>query len=179
MRVFLLTAFTPYTQLDKRTGPQKTIFYVAIVLAILSSNPLIAQDILTNQDIVKMSQSKVSNRLITDKIQTSRTNFDITTSGLQALIGANVADPVLEAMLQVTKQSDILTNEDVIKLHESRLSNRLLKQKIIASGAKYDTSTDGMIQLKNAKVPDSIVQLMMVSSSKSVPQVQKPYQCNS
>ncbi|UFH56777.1 hypothetical protein [Spirosoma sp. KNUC1025] len=148
-------------------------FVLIVALSLLSRISSIAQDILTNEDIIKMSKSKVSNRLITDKIHTSRTNFDLTTSGLQTLIAANIAEPVLEEMLQVTKQSDVLTNEDVIKLHEARLSNRLLKQKIMASGANYSVNTDGLIQLKNARVPDAIVQLMMASTSKPTPQSQK------
>ncbi len=122
-----------------------------------------AQEVIMNQSILNMHQNKVSSALIVNKIRASNTNFDVSTSGLLQLLGAKLSDSVVEAMMQSTTMTDILTNVDIINLREANMSRRLMTQKINGSRAQFDMTTSGMIQLRNGKVPDAIQKIMMVA----------------
>ena len=124
-----------------------------------------AQEVLTNQAVVNMQQNKVSGNVMTDKIRMSKTNFDLSTNGLLQLISTKVSDSVLEAMMLGTTMTDVLTNADIIKLREANMSRKLMIQKINGSRTNFDLSTNGLIQLKNGKVPDAIQKIMMTAPS--------------
>jgi hypothetical protein len=70
---------------------------------------------------------------------------------------------VLVGPLSRTRGSaqDILTNENVISMVKAGLAESVIIQKIRASWRKFDTSTDGLIKLKAAGVPDRIVEAMI------------------
>jgi len=57
--------------------------------------------------------------------------------------------------------TDTLTNEKVIKLLKTGFSKDVIKSKISASVTNFDVSTDGLIALKKAGVPDDIVNHMI------------------
>lgn len=54
-----------------------------------------------------------------------------------------------------------MTNQDVIKLAQARLSDDLIIKKIRQSRRKFDTSPDGIMQLKKAGVSDRVLEVMM------------------
>jgi hypothetical protein len=70
---------------------------------------------------------------------------------------------VLVGPLSRTRGSaqDVLTNEGVIGMVKAGLAETVIIQKIRASQQKFDTSTDGLIKLKAAGVPDKIVEAMI------------------
>jgi tetratricopeptide (TPR) repeat protein len=72
----------------------------AIQLGAPKSTSESSQEILTNADVIAMSQAKMSDSLITAKIKSSKCNFDVTTKGLLALKKAGVSDAVIEMMTQ-------------------------------------------------------------------------------
>ena len=70
---------------------------------------------------------------------------------------------VLVGPLSRTRGSaqDVLTNDSVIGMVKADLAENVIIQKIRASSRKFDTSTDGLIKLKAAGVPDKIVEAMI------------------
>jgi hypothetical protein len=70
---------------------------------------------------------------------------------------------VLVGPLSRTRGSaqDVLTNDSVIGMVKAGLAESVIIQKIRASPRKFDTSTDGLIKLKAAGVPDKIVEAMI------------------
>src|SRR5262249_32426533 len=54
-----------------------------------------------------------------------------------------------------------LTNVDIIKLVSARLSDEVIIAKLRSSQVNFDTSTAGLIMLKQAKVPDSVMLAMI------------------
>ncbi len=138
-------------------------FLVFGMLAFFVKCPVQAQEILTNQSILAMYQNHVSSGIMVDKIRASHTQFDLSTNGLRQLLTAKVSDSVIEAMMLGTTMTDILTNTDVISLKEVNMSRRLMTQKINGSRAQFDMTTNGLIQLKNGKVPDAIQKIMMAA----------------
>jgi hypothetical protein len=74
---------------------------------------------------------------------------------------------VLAGPLSWTRGSaqDVLTNDSVIGMVKAGLAESVIIQKIRASPQKFDTSTDGLIKLKHAGVPDTIVESMISLSA--------------
>lgn len=64
-----------------------------------------------------------------------------------------------------TSTSEVLTNESVITMMKASLSPTIIVSKIRASKTKFDVSTDELIRLKDAKVPDDIVNAMVEASA--------------
>lgn len=75
-----------------------------------------------------------------------------------------------------------LTNQDVIEMVKAGLSESIVIAKIGASRTKFDTGIEALKQLKEAKMPESIVTKMIEASSEKprepvadpVPKVDKP-----
>lgn len=139
---------------------KKSVYLFIILLSGIVQNAW-AQEVLTNQSIVAMNQAKVSRSLIIEKINISRCQFDMSANGLLSLKSIDVPESIMEAMLAVTRPTDVLNNEDVIRLTQAGLGRKLLTQKIQAGSTRFNVSTDGMIQLKVAKVPEAIIKIMM------------------
>lgn len=59
-----------------------------------------APEVVTNQTVVDMVKAKLPNDLIITKIQTSQTNFDLSTNGLVKLSQEHVPSDVIKAMME-------------------------------------------------------------------------------
>jgi hypothetical protein len=60
---------------------------------------------------------------------------------------------------------DVLTNDGVVKMVKAGLPESVIVQKIRTSERKFDTSTDALIKLKGAGVPDKIIEAMMAPAA--------------
>jgi hypothetical protein len=58
-------------------------------------------------------------------------------------------------------QSDTLNNESIVKLHQSGFSTEVLKSKISNTPAKFDVSINALMKLKESKVPEDVINLMI------------------
>lgn len=56
---------------------------------------------------------------------------------------------------------EVLTNADIVRLVKAGLSPATIEAKIAASDTKFDTSTDGLVALAEADVPDSVIRAMI------------------
>lgn len=133
-----------------------------------------AQEVLTNQSILAMNQAKASRSLIVDKINSSSCRFDMSTLGLMGLKSADLPESIMEAMLAVTRPTDLMHNEEVIRLYQAGLSRGLIIKKIQAGPTQFNVTTDGVIQMKTAKIPEQIIKVMMTGGAGSSPATAKP-----
>ena len=60
---------------------------------------------------------------------------------------------------------EVLTNDSVIGMVKAGLAEGVIIQKIRASQRKFDTSTDGLIKLKTAAVPDKVIEAMITGGA--------------
>ncbi len=60
---------------------------------------------------------------------------------------------------------EVLTNENVMTMVKAGLPGSIIVNKIRASKTNFNTSTDELIRLKNARVPDDIINAMVEASS--------------
>ncbi len=64
-----------------------------------------APAVLTNQSVIEMVKDKLPEDIIITKVQTSKTNFDVSTDGLVALNKAGVPASVIKVMMTSTSSS--------------------------------------------------------------------------
>lgn len=75
-------------------------------LALVSQEVQQRPDVLTNKSIIDMVMAKLPNEVIIAKIQTSNTNFDVSTAGLVDLNKNGVSSDVVKAMLAARPASE-------------------------------------------------------------------------
>lgn len=132
-------------------------------LLTINSMMIKAQETLTNESIVSLTQAKVSGSLIINKIKSSANAFDLTSDKVIELKNQKVADNILKEMLLASKNLPLMKNDDVIKLNSGKISKDIILKKISLSSCNFNTSTDALIALKTAEVPESIVKVMMTA----------------
>jgi len=66
---------------------------------------------------------------------------------------------------------EVLTNADIVKLVKAGLSPQTIEAKIANSETKFDTSTEALVALADADVPDSVIRMMIEQSAQAVPAV--------
>ncbi len=121
-----------------------------------------AQEVLKNQSIITLTKAKVARDLILDKIKASPSQFNMSTNGLIELKQAAVPDPIVDAMMLASSPLPTLRNQDVIDLYAGGVSRDVITKKIQYSETSFNLSTEDMVALKTARVPDQLVKVMMV-----------------
>jgi HEAT repeat protein len=58
-------------------------------------------------------------------------------------------------------RADTITNEDVVEMVKSGLAEKLIVTKIKTSTCRFDVSARKLVELKQANVPDAIIELML------------------
>lgn len=134
-----------------------------LLLIFLSSFRLIAQEQLTNKDIINLQTAKVSQDIILAKISSTKCQFDLTTQGLINLKAGKISDRVISAMFTASPPKETMTNQDVITLYNSDVSNSILKEKIKKTSHNFEVDSESLIKLKEAKINSGIVKEMILS----------------
>jgi hypothetical protein len=70
-------------------------------------------------------------------------------------------------MAQEGAATEVLTNDKVITMVQAGLPTSIIVSKIHGSRTSFDTSTAELIRLKNAKVPDDVINAIVETSSQS------------
>lgn len=76
------------------------------------------------------------------------------------LVGAILLTLTCQAQ-QTAAQNQALTNADVQKMVEAKLSDALIVSKIRGSGCAFDTSTDAILKLKSQGASDGVIEAMV------------------
>ncbi|HEX7312768.1 MAG TPA: hypothetical protein VF297_02550 [Pyrinomonadaceae bacterium] len=84
----------------------------------------------------------------------------------QSADAAKIVQPSAPPQAQAARP---LTNDDVLRMFEAKLSTEVVVEKVKASPCDFDTSPTALGRLKEAGVPDSLL-LLMVMSPKCNPQ---------
>lgn len=140
-----------------------------------------AQETLTNESIASLIQAKVSGSLIINKIKSSANAFDLSSDKLIELKSQKIPDNILREMMMACRNLPAMKNEDVIKLNSGKISKDIILKKISLSSCNFNTSTDALIALKTAEVPESVIKVMMTtpaaeaSTTKAVSENHKPH----
>jgi hypothetical protein len=145
----------------------KSTFLFLVFVLVIQTMHAQKSEILNNNNIVAMHQAKVSKNLIIQKINASTARFDMSVPGMLALESVKLPEAIMKVMLMASKPVDVLQNEQIIQMHQAGFSKRLIIQRIQAGPNKFNVTTDGLIQLRIAKVPEAITKVMINGNSKS------------
>ncbi|MBI3950183.1 MAG: hypothetical protein HY314_06990 [Acidobacteria bacterium] len=66
------------------------------------------------------------------------------------------------------QEQEVLTNDSIIKMVNAGLKAETIIRKIEASRVDFDLSTDGLIALKKANVPDDVINAMQEKPSEAL-----------
>jgi hypothetical protein len=133
-------------------------------------------EVLSNTTVVQMVNGKLSKDLIIGKINSARPGFDLSSDGLISLSGFKVDQKIVKLMLQVadnarrsgkapatlTGLDEVLTNEIVVRMLNSKVPKEIILAKIQISRSAFDVSATGLVSLNTSKVPDDVIKAMMV-----------------
>jgi len=76
-----------------------------------------------------------------------------------------ITSPSVAVTSQDGSGSEVLTNDKVLTMVKAGLPSSIIVNKIHLSKGNFDTSTDELIRLKNAKVPDEVINAIVAASS--------------
>lgn len=136
-------------------------FYQVLFVGLLTYSSVFAQESLNNQSIISLAKAKISADLIIDKIKASPSNFDLSTKGVIELAKEGVKSNVLEAMMLTSDNLPVLRNQDIIDLHLNKIPKDVILNKIMYSECNFNTTVEGMVEMKENKVPDAVVKVVM------------------
>lgn len=138
------------------------IFTITLSICVLGNTlSVFSQKVLQNEDIISMTTAKVAKNIMVDRIKAGTNNFRMSAHDMVGLKQAKVADIIFEEMFLVSDNMPILTNQDIIALHQGKLSQNVIIKRIQHSDTQFNTEPEALIDLKTAKVPDKIVEIMM------------------
>lgn len=91
----------------RSAGLGLSLMFVLVTILLASVDAVAQSDnvVLTNQSVIELVQTKLPEEVIVTKIQTSKTNFDVSTSALVALNKAGVPTSVIKAMMTPANNS--------------------------------------------------------------------------
>ena len=146
------------------------------LLAVLAIMPAFASraaaqgaEVLTNESVVQMIAGKVPKDIMTSKIRTTKSTFDVTSSGLISLASSKVPNDIIKLMMTTAASTpaskETLSNDAIVRMVNGQVSRDIIIAKIQMSKPDYDLTTSGLINLNQNKVSQEVVKAMMASSS--------------
>jgi len=81
---------------------------------------------------------------------------------------------LIGSLVAVRANAEVLTNESIVSMVKAGFSEGVILAKIQASERKFDTSTDALVKLKAAKVPDKVIEAMIAGGSPAAPAAASP-----
>ncbi|MGH7581621.1 MAG: hypothetical protein ACREL5_00175 [Gemmatimonadales bacterium] len=126
-----------------------------------------SSEVLTNQTVIQMVLAKLPKDVIQAKIQSSKTDFDVTVTGLSGLVANKVPTDIIKSMLTSGPKksgSEVLTNESVIQMVTAKVPHDVIMAKIQATKTNFDVTASGLVNLNTNKVPKDVIKVMMAGS---------------
>lgn len=129
-------------------------------------------EVMSNQGVVSMVGARVPKDLVLAKIANTANEFDVSVSGLVNLHQSKVSTDVMNAMLTAASDpalarsaavaAEVLSNQSVVMLVGAKVHRSLILAKIQGTTCDFDVSANGMVSLKQNKVPEEVIKAMVV-----------------
>lgn len=84
---------------------------------------------------------------------------------LNLILTALLESSFLESDLESEQYSPLVSNQDIVKLVRSRLSESLVIHVIQVYESDFDTSSDGLLSLRKSGIGDSVIAAMLLKAS--------------
>lgn len=107
----------------------------------MGSFSALSQSVLTNKDIVSLTESKIVQSLISTKVKSP--NFDLSSKGIIDLKSNKVSDRIISEMVESTDFSTPISNQDIVELNNNKITFLGIKSLIRKAPNNFDLDTDG------------------------------------
>ena len=124
-----------------------------------------AQTALTNDDVVKLARSGLSEEFILNLIQQQPARFSTDVSQLVELKTAGVSEPVIGAIVRKTPPPSPLTADGVMQLTRSEFSEKFILDLLNRQPAKFALNAQKIVQLKQAGVSERVISALVSKGS--------------
>lgn len=145
----------------RRRAPVLFLFPVIFSLAA----PAAAQTALTNDDVLKLARSGLSEEFILNTIQQQPTRLSTDPVRLVELKQAGVSEAILAAMVKKTPPPDALTADDVKRLTAAKFSESFVLDLLNRQPAKFAPDAARIVELKQAGVSERVISALMAKGS--------------
>ncbi|MEQ1692741.1 MAG: hypothetical protein ABMA00_15730 [Gemmatimonas sp.] len=140
-----------------------------------------ATEVLTNQQIIQMSAGGVPKGIMLIKIRITRSAYDLSSVGLVRLTASGVHREIIEAMTNATQVAtanglastqpsdteEVLTNDAIVRMVSGGVARSIIDAKLRSSRSSFDLSAEGLVRLKDNKVPEDLIKALLPSPSAS------------
>lgn len=151
---------------NKKNKTMKTVIAILLMsICITSQMNATDKETLNNQSIIALTKAKMSKDLIISKIQNAENSFDLSSNALCELKTNKVSDAVVQEMLYAAAELPEMNNDDVVAMCGCGASKAVITDKINLSTCNFKTDTDALIALKESKVPEGIIKLIVDPST--------------
>jgi hypothetical protein len=138
------------------------------ILALAATLAMSAQtNTMTNDDVIKLSKSGLSESFVTDLIdkQGTSTRLSGDVSSLIQLKKNDVNERVISAVVKKSQNSEPLNTDSVVRLVQANFSDNFILDLLSKRPSKFSTDTSRVIELKQAGVSERLLSVMVGQSS--------------
>src|ERR1041385_704992 len=131
------------------------------LLLALASLTLWAQPTLTNDDVIKLSKSGLSEDFVLNLVdqQGSRLSSDV--SRLVELKNAGVSERIITAVSKKNAPAEPLTTDGVLRLTKAGFSDGFIVELLNRYPGKFSTDSSRIVELKRAGVSEKVLSAML------------------
>ncbi len=120
-----------------------------------------AQSTLTNDDVVKLAKSGLSEEFVLNMIRQQPSRFSTYPSALVTLKEAGASETVISAMVKKTPPPDPLTADDVVRLTGAKFSERFILDLLEQQPTRFTADAARVVELKQAGVSERVISALM------------------
>lgn len=146
------------------------------VLALAGAAGLIfAQAGLSNEDVIKLAKSGLSEQFVTDLIEQRGASLSSDVSSLIALKEGGVNERIINAVIRKTSsvRGETLNTDSVLRLVKAGFSEAFIIDLLNKRPGQFATSADRIVELKNAGVSERLLSLMVIQGGGSGREVER------
>ncbi len=139
-------------------------------LAVLAAVTLIAQAALTNDDLIKLAKSGLSEEFILNLIEKQPVNLYTDAGRLADLKAGGVSERVISAAVKRSPPQEPLTTDGLLKLAGAGFSEQFLIGMLEGRPVAVATDADNIVRLKQAGISERVLAALVAKGSgKEVP----------
>jgi hypothetical protein len=136
-------------------------FFIAALLAALSGVAAQAQPALSNDDLLKLSKSGLSEDFILNLIDQQGSRLSTDVSSLIDLRQNGVNERILGAAVRKSPPQESLNSDSILRLAQARFSDNFILDLMERQPGKFTASASRIVELKQAGVSERILSKMV------------------
>ena len=142
----------------------------SVFLALCAAAPAVyAQPAMSNSDVVKMSNSGLSEEFILNLIDQQGSHLSSDVSSLIDMKKAGVNERILAAMAKKSPSQEPLNRDSVVRLVKAGFSDNFIGDLLSRSPGKFSLDASRIVELKQAGVSEKLLSLMVSQGGQELP----------